>query len=136
MSADDTQPSLSRVHGVIEVEAPGGIKARAKGYRLMDAVCLISLCLTLYVTYAVADHRRESDQGFVRSLEAMKAAYAPSLEIQKALLQEFREQVKEQKANVRAVEELTCVTTLPIEARAKGASFCKDLIRPSEHRGR
>lgn len=99
--------------GELEVSLPGGASARAKGYRLMDIVCLASafgvgyLCMMVYMHDAAA--AKESS----------------------AIVQVVKEQTKVQWEMINAQREANCLNRLTPEEkkRRENIDFCSQLGR-------
>ena len=109
-------------NGELEVTGPGGIGARAKGYRLMDLVCLVSAFGVGYISMMVYNHDANAAKESTAIVQALKADRQETIAAIKENTRAMREQVGAQRV-------ANCLASLTTQQRSQPQmlEFCKSL---------
>lgn len=111
--------------GEISITAPGGFTGKAKGYRLGDALCVVTAAMVGYSVIAIAEHRKDAEKGDSALLIEVKKANAETAAAVKESTYVLRQ-------TNQAIRELICVTALPMDKRMTSIEVCKRIAKGEE----
>lgn len=121
--------------GELEVDGPGGLKARAKGYRLID---LIWLPMVLGVGYLIMIHQghaadtKEDKAAIAKALTESNTTIANALkESNAATVNAINGLMLEQRKSTDAIREIACLSDPAMRNRGDAREFCKRMSRDS-----
>lgn len=121
--------------GEVEVTAgPAGGTVRAKGYRLMDMVCLGGFIMMMATTYLVWEHKAQAGEGEKATAAILKEsnkAFADAIkETTRDTNAVIKEMAQEQRRMTEVIRESNCLLALPQDRRnANAAEICRRLAR-------
>ena len=123
---------MSEESGEIAIEGMGG-KLRARGYRLLDLVCLVSLGLMIYCSIVLFTHTAEAkddNKGVAAALKESNAEVARALrEVSKENTELFKAMAAEQRKMTQAITEGNCLADPVMKTRQDAREFCKRMAR-------
>ncbi len=117
----------------LSLTGPGGLGARAKGYRLIDLIWLPMLLGIGYIALTLYNHQVEAKDEKVtiaNTLKESNANIAAALKESQADVAKSMREIAEQQRRANEIgREQTCLLTLPPDRRTNAGDFCKRLSR-------
>lgn len=124
--------SLSKVSGILELSG-AGVTARAKGYRVMDLVCIGSLLGVMYMSFAIAQHDKEDSRMHAETIAIELKSRADSVKVitdsNTEVVRVLKENVAVQKEMNYSIQQLICIMSIPQEVRTGRGDFCRKIAR-------
>lgn len=124
--------------GELDVSNPVLGSIRAKGYRIMDIVCLIALGITVYIAFTIFHHNAEAKDTSREIAQAIKDSNKEVAQTLKETNAQVTEAIKQMAVEQRRANEIgreqTCLLTLPPDRRTNAGEFCKRLSRERDIR--
>lgn len=121
--------------GEIEVDGPGGLKARARGYRLQDLLLVPMVIGIGYLVMIHAGHAadtKEEKAAIAKALTESNTTIANALKESNATtVQAIRELATEQRKSTDAIREIACLSDPAMRNRTDAREFCKRMSRDS-----
>lgn len=119
----------------LEVDGPGGLKARMKGYKLQDIILvpmLLGIGYLVMVHHGHAADTKEEKAAVAKAITDSNATIANALKENNAnTLQALRELAAEQRKSTDAVREIACLSDPAMRNRGDAREFCKRMSRDS-----
>lgn len=119
--------------GEIAVTGPGGIGARAKGYRLLDLIWLPMVLGIGYLIILEQTHAGDTKDAANKTAQVLKESNEKIAQTLKENTRDLTDALKqisiENKRSNEIQREQTCLLTLPPDRRTNAADFCKRLSR-------
>lgn len=121
--------------GTLEVDGPGGLKARAKGYRLIDLIWLpmvLGIGWLVMVQISHAADTKEEKAAIAKALTESNTTIANALKESNAMtVQAIKDLATEQRRSTDAIREIACLSDPAIRNRGDAREFCKRMSRDS-----
>lgn len=111
-------------HGELEVSGPMGLKARARGYRVMDIICIAALCASIYTAFAIAQHKEDAAVNAAALAKVVDVRQVELIRLNQELVDAQKRQLEEQRRHSEAVRALICINVLPIDKRESSEERC------------
>ena len=121
-------------NGELEVTAPGGFGARAKGYRMMDLVCLLTAAGVIALAYYVKSYAGE----YEKTAQSIKDSNSQVVETFKNGSKENADAIRQLTMEIRRGNEFqretACLLDPSMKGRIDAREICKRLGRDRDHR--